>query len=76
MLSEMLSGSQLPWCSLFLEDNTASVFMKLIMPQRGGQEGAMNLLSRPQLFLLTLALSSLTKEKGHKDTCQSDFLGS
>lgn len=28
----------------------------------------MNLLSRRHLFLLTLALSSLTKEKGHKDT--------
>lgn len=53
----------------------SSVLMKLLMPQRGGEECAMRLFSRPHLFLLTLVLSSLTKEKGHKDPYQPGFLG-
>lgn len=48
--------------------------MKLIMTQSGGEEGAMNLLSRPHLSLLTLALSSLTKEKNTKTHVSLTFL--
>lgn len=68
MLSEVLWAPSLP--------HENSVLMKLLMGPGGGEGGAVDLCSGPQLFLLTLVLSSLTKGKRHKDPSQPSFLGS